>query len=191
MKELGDAVSDFMTRCILKLQERDCQKQWSHLKQYFDFLCSFGRGGRYQTEWLLSKFDLVADLIDFMMGEKSPRAANEKEKRISMGGSVNMPPFGLLVKLVSHLVRSSYTQNMIDDPEANPKTFVLFRDEKSSDAEKTRLSKKFVMSQEAFSLLTNTDFLDLVLKNEFETEELGLALAHVQYGDSAVSKKVC
>jgi len=41
--------------------------------------------------WLLQKFDIVADLIDFMLGSKSPRAANEKEKRISMGGSANMP----------------------------------------------------------------------------------------------------
>lgn len=59
--------------------------------------------------WLLSKFDIVADLIDFMLGNKSPRAANEKEKRISMGGNVNMPVFGPLVKLVSQLVRSQHT----------------------------------------------------------------------------------
>jgi len=75
-----------------------------------------------------------------MLGEKSPRAATEKEKRISMGGSANMPQFGPLIKLVSHLVRSSYTQTMLDDREANPLTFVLFRDEMHSEAEKTRLS---------------------------------------------------
>lgn len=66
--------------------------------------------------WLLSKFDLISDLIDFMLGEKSPRAANEKEKRISMGGSANMPQFYPLVKLISHLVRSQHTQAMIDNP---------------------------------------------------------------------------
>lgn len=51
-----------------------------------------------------------------------------------------MPQFGPLIKLVSHLVRSSYTQTMLDDREANPLTFVLFRDEMHSEAEKTRLS---------------------------------------------------
>jgi hypothetical protein len=45
-----------------------------------------------------------------MLGDKSPKAANEKEKRISMGGSVSMTPFGPLVALASHLIRSSYTK---------------------------------------------------------------------------------
>ena len=61
---------------------------------------------------MLEKFDLVADLADFMLGDKSPRLANEKENRVSMGGSTNMPAFAPLVKLISHLVRASKTKIM-------------------------------------------------------------------------------
>ena len=111
------------------------------MKQYFEFLSTFARNGKYQTMWLLSKFDLVSDLIDFMLGEKSPRAANEKEKRISMGGSANMPQFGPLIKLVCHLVRSQHTQAILDNKESQPETFTLFKDEKSNDAPKTMLSR--------------------------------------------------
>lgn len=115
--------------------------------------------------WLLSKFDLVSDLIDFMLGDKSPRAANEKEKRISMGGSANMPQFGPLVKLVCHLVRSQYTQAILDNKESQPDTFALFKDEKSADAPKTMLPRQYVLSAEAYQMITNTDFLELCVRN--------------------------
>jgi hypothetical protein len=139
----------------------------------------------------LSKFDIVADLIDFILGEKSPRAKNEKEKRISMGGSVNMPSFGPLVKLIAHCVRSSFTQLMINHPESKVETFTLFKDEKNIDGEKTRLAEKFVLSQEALTLLTCPEFLEIALKNEFACEDLAKALAHVQYGDAPLSKHLC
>jgi len=61
-----------------------------------------------------------------MLGDKSPKAALEKEKRISMGGSVSMTPFGPLVALASHLIRSSYTKQMLIHEEVSVKTFALF-----------------------------------------------------------------
>jgi hypothetical protein len=56
-----------------------------------------------------------------------------------MNGTI-MPAFGPLVKLVSHLVRSMHTKKMLvlDD---TAKTFVLFKDERNSDAEKERLTE--------------------------------------------------
>jgi hypothetical protein len=80
---------------------------------------------------------------------------------------------------------------MIDNPESKPETFTLFKDEKSADAPKTMLPRQFVLPTEAYQMLTNPDFLDLCLKNEYETEELGKALAHVQYDDRVLSKKLC
>jgi len=40
-------------------------------------------------------------------------------------------------------------------------------------------------------LLTNTEFLDMAMKNQMESEELARALAHVQYGDKVFSKTLC
>jgi hypothetical protein len=54
-----------------------------------------------------------------------------------MNGTL-MPAFGPLVKLVSHLVRSMHTKKMAGFDDA-PKTFVLFKDERNSDAEKMKL----------------------------------------------------
>ena len=98
---------------------------------------------------MLTKFDLVADLSDFMLGDKSPRRAFEKENRVSMGGSTNMPAFSPLVKLISHLVRSQSTKKMLEILDDTPKTFVLFKDEKDNNTEKKPLEKQFILSDEA------------------------------------------
>lgn len=67
-----------------------------------------------------------------MMGDKSPRAIHEKEKRISMGGSVSMTPFGPLVALACHLVRSSYTKEMIKHDHIQLSTFTLFNNDENN-----------------------------------------------------------
>jgi len=62
---------------------------------------------------MLQNYNFVVDICDVMLGSKSTRAANEKEPRVSMGGSVSTTPFGPLVACLSHLVRSMYTPEMI------------------------------------------------------------------------------
>ena len=44
------------------------------------------------AQFMLERSDIISDLIDFMLGHKSPRAQNEIEKRTTMGGAVP-PPF--------------------------------------------------------------------------------------------------
>jgi len=110
--ELYKIIHEIMQTLLLKLHERDCQKNWSRLANYFTLLFEVGTGGRYQTEYFLKNFDYIVDICDVMLGSKSPKAALESEPRISMGGSVSMTPFGPLVALASHLVRSMHTKAM-------------------------------------------------------------------------------
>ena len=48
-----------------------------------------GTQGRYQAEYLLKRSDIVVDLCDLMLQQKSPKALDEVERRVEMGGSVN------------------------------------------------------------------------------------------------------
>lgn len=80
-------------------------------------MMDIAKGGSYQTQFILENFDFVVDICDIMLGQKSPKAANEKDKRVSMGGSVSTTPYGPLVSLLSHLVRSMHTSQMLDTPE--------------------------------------------------------------------------
>ena len=65
-----------------------------------------GRGGKTQAEYLLNlPNNLIVDLCDLMLGQKSPKAKNEPEKRVEMGGSVTKPSFKPLVNLASFLIK--------------------------------------------------------------------------------------
>jgi len=55
-------------------------------------LLDIGKSCLTATQHMLERSDIIADLIDFMLGHKSPRAAGETEKRTTMGGAVP-PPF--------------------------------------------------------------------------------------------------
>ena len=102
-----------------------------------------------------------------MLGSKSPKAAHEKEKRISMGGSVSMTPFGHLVALASHLVRSCYTKQMMPHKELNVSTFPLFaNDEKSSDP-KQMFDTRIQISDEAYEYFTNPDLVSFIMQYNF------------------------
>lgn len=44
-----------------------------------------GSAGLGQAHYFLTKFDIIVDLIDFILGNKSPRAIERNEKRPNMG----------------------------------------------------------------------------------------------------------
>ena len=52
-----------------------------------------------------------------MLGNKSPKAIQNKEKRPNMGAGVSNPPFEPLVALVSYLIRFSLTPEMKKEEE--------------------------------------------------------------------------
>jgi len=66
--ELYKVIDEFMTLVLYKIHEKDCQKQWSKLENYFTLLEEIGTAGRYQTAYFLQKLDFVTDICDVMMG---------------------------------------------------------------------------------------------------------------------------
>ena len=53
--------------------------------------------------------DVIADLIDLVLGNASPRMAGVAEKRVSMGGSVIPPPFQPIYSTIAYLIRFTHT----------------------------------------------------------------------------------
>ena len=108
-------------------------------------IADIGAGGKYQADYLLKRGDSVVDLCDIILQQKSPKALDEPEKRVEMGGSVNVAAFGPLVTLASHLVRSMHTEQL--DPDSS--TFFKFKDEKDSRLPLTILKDKCMISEQA------------------------------------------
>jgi hypothetical protein len=85
---------------------------------------------------------VIVDLIDFMLEKKSPKAKDEAEKRVEMGGSVNKVKLEDLVKIACHLITCKYTKAMdslIEQGQQHklPDTCALFTDESVEVTAKT------------------------------------------------------
>lgn len=132
---------------------------------------------------LLERSDIISDLIDFMLGNKSPRAQAEREVRTAMGGTFP-PPFQSLYTLVSTLIRMTHTSSM--DLESRLPTH---RDFKLSEFES---HKSYFLSQEAYIMLTKTEFLEKVIFDTkyIEIDEFSIALAHLCYKDLKFTRKI-
>lgn len=90
------------------LLTKECQRNWTKLVNYFEMLKTIGTSCFAATQLLLDYSDIISDLIDFFLGNNSPRAAHEIEKRPVMGGTIQ-PAFSSLFDLISHLIRMVYT----------------------------------------------------------------------------------
>jgi hypothetical protein len=113
---------------------------------------------------LIEKSDLISDLIDFILGNKSPRAAQETEKRLTMGGVVQ-PPFHPLYTIISLLIRMTYTSSMDFDVRLETHYHLLNDDLKNE-------TKTYFLSDEALIMITKTEFLDKVIfDTKYETVE--------------------
>ena len=133
--QIREAIEEFMNLVLTTMHERECQKNWNRLVNFYTMISDIGTGGKYQTEYMLKRGDVVVDLCDIMLQQKSPKALDEPERRVEMGGSVTAAPFGPLVILASHLVCSMHTERL--DPES--KTFTKFKDEKDLNAPEAML----------------------------------------------------
>ena len=102
-----------------------------------------------------------------MLGDKSPKAKDEKEKRVSMGGSVSTTPFGPLVALMSHLVRSMHTPEMLQK-NVTLDSHTVFGAEADATEAKQPLSEKIEISAEAIEFLTNPDLFQQIMSNGYQ-----------------------
>lgn len=81
-----------MTNCLLALNDKECLKNWTKLEYFFKMLYDIGTSCITAAQYFMESTDIIADLIDFMLGNKSPRMVNVEDKRTSMGGTIP-PPF--------------------------------------------------------------------------------------------------
>jgi len=82
-------------------------------------LKEIGTGGMMQAKYLLEKFDIVADLCDFVLCNDSPRVKTEADQRPHMGGTLSVTPvkFGPLIELTGYLVQMTHTKLMKQNEE--------------------------------------------------------------------------
>jgi len=109
---------------------------------------------------MLERSDIISDLIDFILGQKSPRAKNEKEIRASMGGTVSAnfrPLFGLL----SFFIQMVHTNKMdLEQPLAIHKEIKITEKE---------AHKAYFLTEEAEIMLLKTDiFNNIIFDNKYD-----------------------
>lgn len=137
------------------------------------------------AQLIMDRSDMISDLIDFILGNKSPRAAYEIEKRPAMGGVVQAP-FHPLYTLISYLVRLTYTSQMDLDQRLDSHYKIQQNDLKNSTV------KTYFLTEEAQIMLTKTEFLEKVIfDTKYETvEQFSNALSHLCYRNIKFSRKV-
>ena len=108
---------------------------------------------------MLERSDIISDLIDFILGNKSPRAAKETEKRTAMGGTVT-PNFRPLFDLISYFIRMVYTnKHDMEEPLEIHKDAKL----KLTDHEG---HKTYFLTEEAEIMLLKTDIFNKIIFDE-------------------------
>ena len=81
------------------------------LESYFKFLSNIATSSVSAAHHFLERSDAIADIIDFILGNNSPRMTDVVEKRVAMGGT-SPPPFQPLYTMVSFFIRMTHTAQM-------------------------------------------------------------------------------
>ena len=83
------------------LHDTECLKNWAKHEHFFEMFYDIITCCNTAAQFMLEEYDVIADLIDFILGNKSPRvvsinrtdSSSPLEKpRTAMGGTVT-PPF--------------------------------------------------------------------------------------------------
>lgn len=175
--ELGSVVTELMGFLFNKLTDRECHKNWSRLENYFTLLFYIVSTNEFACAHVLRNFNFVVDICDVMLGQKSPKAAQEKERRIAMGGTVTVK-FGPLIKCLKTLVCAMHTKQMLAE-KVILKTHLQFAEKHNGP--KRPIKEEIQISDEALEYLSNPDLFSAVLQHGYQEEEFGTALAHVCY----------
>lgn len=155
IKEVKTAYSTVIDLAMVALMEKECHRNASKLAEYFNFLKSIATSSVSAAQHFLERSDAIADLIDFMLGNASPRVVNSTEKRVAMGGATP-PPFQPLFSMVSFLIRMIHTPHMELDQRLP--THVDMKLEGDYEAHKS-----YFLHDEAGVMLTATDWLEKVI----------------------------
>jgi hypothetical protein len=92
IKEVKETYTKVIDLAMVALMDKECQRNAIKLASFFEMLNTIATSSISAAQHFLERSDAIADLIDFMLGNASPRVANSTEKRAGMGGTVP-PPF--------------------------------------------------------------------------------------------------
>lgn len=186
IKEVKEAYSKVIDFAMVALMDKECQRNASKLGEYFNFLKAIATSSVSAAQHFLERSDAIADLIDFMLGNNSPRVVNSPEKRVAMGGTTP-PPFQPLFSMVSFLIRMTHTAQM--DLDQRLPTHVDIKLEGDYEAHKS-----YFLQEEAGVMITATDWLDKVIYDpkysDEQNREFCKAMAHLCYKDLTFSKQL-
>lgn len=163
IKEVKEVYTKVIDQAMLALMDKECQRNAIKLGSFFEMLNSIASSSVSAAQHFLERSDAIADLIDFMLGNASPRVVNSTEKRVAMGGTVP-PPFQPLFSMVSFLIRMTHTAHM--DLDVRLPTHVDIKLEGNFEAHKS-----YFLQEEANLMITATDWLEKVLHDPKYSEE--------------------
>lgn len=184
VQDVYKTADTFLSLCMTALQDKECLRNWTRLECFFEMLYEISTSCVTAAQHMMDRSDVISDLIDFMLGNKSPRALAEGEKRVAMGGTIP-PPFQQLYTLVSFFICMTHTSQM--DLEVRMPTHAKLTTAGEHDNLKT-----YFLSEEAVLMLSKTDFLDRVIFDSKydEVDQFAKAMAHLCYDNLKFSRKV-
>lgn len=181
--KIRETLDQFVNIALEALKLKECLRAWTKLDAYFKMLSEIATSRVSATQYFLERSDIISDLVDFMLGNKSPRAVREGEKRTAMGGSAP-PNFRALFTLVSRLIRMVHTSAMeLEEP------LKVHGEQKMGDHES---HKTYFLTEEAESLLLRTDILGtIIFDDKYEdNKEFAQAAAHLSYKNLRFTRKI-
>lgn len=155
IKEVKETYTKVIDLAMVALMDKECQRNANKLESFFKMLNTIATSSVSAAQHFLERSDAIADLIDFMLGNASPRVVNSTEKRVAMGGTVP-PPFQPLFTMVSFLIRMTHTAHM--DLDQRLPTHVNIKLEGDFEAHKS-----YFLQEEAGIMINATDWLDKVI----------------------------
>lgn len=159
---------------VIKLPEIG-PKNWTKIEAILTVLKDIANGGQAQLLYM-QKHNMLVNLIDFMMGKKSPLCKGEN--RYPMGNALTNPNFKGAISVVSQILLHSYTPTFKEDtPNKEQNTYY-------------KEGLGLVLSDEDIMMWTNKEFVIKILKDGQECGEFGQAITHYAYNNESYSKKI-
>ncbi|CDW89068.1 ubiquitin carboxyl-terminal hydrolase family protein [Stylonychia lemnae] len=174
---------------ILKLGDNQSYQNWSRLEQFMKMLFDIANGGKTQAHKFLSLLDVIPHLMEFMLGNRSPMVKRGSQKK-SLAGEE--PYFEPIVQLICLLTRYCMTRQMIDNEMFwndldNPVPSTLIGYELSKRGDQTT----FELSTQTIYYLDQSIFTDYIQYMGFDTETVGMFLAHLSYKNLPATRSIC
>ena len=186
LQKLKETADSLLVKLVRALKSQECAKNWLKIEQYQKMIYDVAVAGKVQSHLLLSAFEIVPFLLDFILSNVSAKTSSK------------LSQFEHIVALVCYFTRFSLTPAMRaerhlwvskgDDSACGilpPATLKGYEIAEMSDQE-----EKYPLSVKNFEYLLESELIEISLKEGVQTEELGKMIAHICYRYRKFSKKV-